>query len=118
MSPRLYARSWPPVSHALRPRPDYVVDRLVDTVVASLDPAWRAEQAHTLRQPRLRWWVEEVITKARCRSSTVLVALGYLDRAGPNMRISMGALPCERALMGSLVLANKVRFSGYPHCHD
>lgn len=94
--------------------PDYVVDRLVDTVTASLDPVWRVEQSISLKEPRLRWWVEEVITKSRCRTSTVLVALTYLDRARPNMRISLGAWACERALIGSLILANKVSHSSAP----
>ena len=96
------------VSRSSSAFPDYVVDCLVDTVTASLDPVWRVEQCITLKEPRLRWWVEEVITKSRCRTSTVLVALVYLDKARPNMRISMGAWACERALIGSLILANKV----------
>ena len=86
--------------------PDYVVDRLADTVSASLDLAGRSVN---LKEPRLRWWVEQVIAKSRCPTSTVLVALAYLDRARPNMRISTGVWACERALIGALILANKVR---------
>ena len=104
------------VSRSASVFPDYVVDRLVDTVTASLDPVWRVEQSISLKEPRLRWWVEEVIAKSRCRTSTVLVALTYLDRARPNMRISPGAWACERALIGSLILANKVRHPSSPTC--
>ena len=86
---------------------DYVVDRLVDTVTASLDPAWRADQSLSSKQ-QLRWWVETLIGKTRCRTSTVLLALAYLDKARPHLRVSPGFLACERALIGSLMLANKV----------
>ncbi|KIP09810.1 hypothetical protein PHLGIDRAFT_125960 [Phlebiopsis gigantea 11061_1 CR5-6] len=83
---------------------DYVVDRLADTVAASLDPA---ERGAPLKEPRLRWWVEQLIARSRCRTSTVLVALTYLDKARPNLRISTGFWACERALIGALILANK-----------
>ena len=36
------------------------------------------------------------------------VALTYLDRARPNLRISTGFWACHRALIGALILANKV----------
>ena len=88
--------------------PDYVVDRLADTVAASLDPA---ERRAPLKEPRLRWWVEQLIVRSRCRTSTVLVALTYLDKARPNLRISTGFWACERALIGALILANKVSSS-------
>lgn len=61
-----------------------------------------------MRHPFLRPFVEAVITKSRCRTSTVLVALAYLDRARPRLRISAGMWACERALIGALALANKV----------
>lgn len=114
---RLYPRPGFLVSRSAPAFPDYVVDRLVDTVTASLDPNWRLEQAQALKQPRLRWWVQEVITKSRCRTSTILVALGYLDRAASCMRISLGGYACERALIGALVLANKVSFPAWPSKH-
>lgn len=85
---------------------DYVVDRLVETVTASLDPAWRADQSLTSKQ-QLRWWMETLIVKSRCRTATILVALAYLDKARPNLRVSTGFLACERALIGALILANK-----------
>ncbi|GJE84798.1 cyclin N-terminal domain-containing protein [Phanerochaete sordida] len=85
---------------------DYVVDRLVDTVTASLEPAWRPDQSLTSKQ-QLRWWVETLIAKSRCRTATVLVALAYLDKARPNLRVSSGFLACERALIGAFILANK-----------
>lgn len=87
---------------------DYVVDRLADVVATALDPSWSCEpHAHPVRHPFLRPFVEAVITKSRCRTSTVLVALAYLDRARPRLRISAGMWACERALIGALALANK-----------
>lgn len=103
----LLARTEWPLSRSVPAFPDYVVDRLVETVTASLDPAWRADQSLTSKQ-QLRRWVETLIGKSRCRTSTVLLALAYLDKARPNLRVSTGFLACERALIGSLTLANKV----------
>jgi hypothetical protein len=92
------SRSWPVF-------PDYVVGHLFSTIAAAVDPACRLTS-----QPTLRLWAESVITKARCRSSTVLVALSYLDRARTQMRVQMGSWAIEWAFIGALILANKVMF--------
>ena len=88
--------------------PDYVVDRLVDTVSAALDRCWGDSQQRCLRNPLLRPFVHSVLTKNRLPAATVLVALVYLDKARKNLRVSPGFWACERALIGALILANKV----------
>lgn len=94
---------------SLAPPSDYVVDRLVDTVSAALDRSWEQGQKQSLRNPLLRPFVQCVLTKNRLSLATVLVALVYLERSRKNLRVSIGFWACERALVGALILANKVR---------
>lgn len=88
---------------------EYVVDRLVDTVSAALDRSWDEGQQRSLRTPFLLPFVQNVLTKNRVSVATILVALVYLDRSRKNLRVSAGFWACERALVGAMILANKVR---------
>ena len=90
-------------------RIEYVVDRLVDTVSAALDRSWHEGQQRSLNTPFLLPFVQNVLTKNRVSAATVLVALVYLDRSRKNLRVSAGFWACERALIGAMILANKVR---------
>ena len=83
--------------------PDYVADHLFNTVAVSVHPVCRLTP-----KPKLRLWLEGVIAKSRCRPSTALVALSYLERARRSMRIQMGSCAVEWAFVGALILANKV----------
>ena len=107
VSCRLYGPYCVWESHALCPAfPDYVVDHLFNTVAGAVDPTCRLTS-----KPSLRMWAESVICKTRCRTTTALVALSYLDRARPSMRIQMGSWAVEWAFVGALILANKVSIS-------
>ncbi|KAI0699836.1 hypothetical protein BC835DRAFT_1209551, partial [Cytidiella melzeri] len=92
------------------PFTDYVVDRLVDTVSLALDRSWQeGRQRSSLKTPFLRPFVQNVLTKNRVPTATVLVALAYLERSRKNLRVSVGFWACERALVGAMILANKAR---------
>ena len=95
---------------------DYVVNCVVATVQFAMDKSWgSSSDPMSLKQPTFVCFVRSVLKMSRCPSSTVFVALVYLDRARMQMRISRGDWACERAFLGALMLANKVRTLGVRH---
>ena len=61
----------------------------------------------TIPRPFLQLTLE-VIRKSRVEIPVILVALVYLERVRPQLRISDERWACERILIGALILAAKV----------
>jgi hypothetical protein len=55
--------------------------------------------------------VWRMICTSRVSVAVVLVALVYIKRAKPHLRITTERWACERIFVGALVLAGKVSFS-------
>lgn len=89
--------------------PDYVVDYVVATVQYVLERSWGSSGPYHLKQAPFVTFVHHVLRLSGCPVPTILVALTYLDRAKHQMRITEGKWVCERAFLGALILANKVR---------
>lgn len=103
------------VASSSRPNPclivsDYVVDCVVGTVHHSLERTWKSAcPSPCLKQPTFINFVKCTLQSLGLPTGTILVAIVYLDRAKRQMRISKGDWACERAFLGALLLAYKVR---------
>lgn len=89
--------------------PDYVIDSVVATVQYVLERSWGSSGPYHLKQAPFVAFVHHILRLSGCPVPTILVALTYLDRAKHQMRITEGKWACERAFLGALILANKVR---------
>lgn len=94
---------------------EYVVHTTLETV----DYALGREPSSSLdRTPRyckkkhggFAQFVWRMICTSRVSVAVVLVALVYIKRAKPHLRISAERWACERIFVGALVLAGKVSF--------
>lgn len=86
------------------------MDCVVGTVNHSLERTWKsASSPPCLKQSTFVNFVRCTLQSLGLPTSTVLVAIVYLDRAKRQMRISKGDWACERAFLGALLLAYKVR---------
>lgn len=91
---------------------EYVVETVSETVAYAMgDPSTSSLRGRSAKRnpahAAFTTFVTNVLTRAEVSTPTLLVALAYIDRAKPHLRIALTEWACERLFLGALVLASK-----------